>query len=112
MLHSNRWPRRRFRGHVAVRQDRGVLRFVFRRPGRPLMRGTGRIGQRVGGIDQGDMRESLREIAQVATGDRVVLLGQQPKIVRQSEQPLEQAPGLGEPAAQGVGVAQPEACRR
>jgi len=36
------------------------------------------------------MRERLREVAQQAAGDRVVLLGDQPEIVGQPDETLEQ----------------------
>src|SRR5215217_5350012 len=62
-----------------------------------------------GGVDQRDMGEGLGEVAQLAAAGRVVLLGQQPDVVAQPQQPLEQLSGILEPADQGVVVGQPEA---
>ena len=49
------------------------------------------------------MGERLREVAELALRDRVVLLGEQPDVVGQAEQPLEQRAGL---------VGAPDACAR
>jgi hypothetical protein len=54
------------------------------------------------------MGEGLGKVALLATGHRVVLLGQQPDVVAQLQQPLEQPAGVGQAADQGVVVGQPE----
>ena len=49
-------------------------------------------------VDQRQVGERLREVAELAPGHRVVLLGQQPHVVAQTQQPLEQLAGLVAPA--------------
>src|SRR5205085_1609539 len=60
-------------------------------------------------IDQSDVRERLREIADLPAGSRVVFLRQQSNIVAQVEKPLEHQPGVGIPALQDVVIGEPEA---
>ncbi len=50
--------------------------------------------QVVCGIDQRNVRECLREVADQSTKRGVVLFGQQAQIVTQREQPLEQIASL------------------
>src|SRR2546423_6894816 len=59
-------------------------------------------------IDQRDMREGLREIADLPAGSRVVFLRQQSEIVPQVEKPFEHRPRVGIPALQDVVVGQPK----
>ena len=51
-----------------------------------------RVGASLGevhrGVDQRNMEEGLGEIAQLPTGHGVVLLGQEPDVVAEVEQPL------------------------
>src|ERR1700722_7911261 len=47
-----------------------------------------------GGVDQGHMRERLREVAHEAPGQRVVLLREQAEIVAQGQESLEELLGL------------------
>src|SRR5687768_11341858 len=65
--------------------------------------------ERERGVDEPDVRERLREVAQHATGDGIVLLRQQPNIVAEREQPLEQLARLGFSPHERVVVGQPEA---
>ena len=51
--------------------------------------------QIVGGIDQGNMRERLRKVADETLGARIVLLRQQPDVVARPAQALEQLLRLG-----------------
>ena len=57
------------------------------------------------------MCERLGEVAELPFGDGVVLLGEEPDIVGQSEQPLEEGPCLVEAAHEGEVVGQPERTR-
>jgi hypothetical protein len=63
-------------------------------------------------IDQRDMREGLREIADLPAGSRVVFLRQQSKIVAQIEKPLEHPPRVGIPPLQDIIVGEPEAASK
>src|SRR5579864_7098276 len=69
-----------------------VSRLIAR--GAPL-RGSFGAAQIEGGVDQGHMRESLREIAQLSPGCRIVLFGQEADIIAQREQALEDLTRLG-----------------
>jgi hypothetical protein len=62
-------------------------------------------------IDQRDMRERLREIADLPAGSRVVFLRQQSEIVAQIEKPLEHRPRVGITSLQDIIVGEPEASR-
>jgi hypothetical protein len=64
--------------------------------------------QIVGCVNQSDVRERLREIANLPSGSRVVFLRQQPDIVAQFEKPLEHPPRVGIPALQDVVVGKPK----
>src|SRR5581483_7246396 len=72
----------------------------FRRPPRQreIMRG----------VDHTDMRISLREVAERAASPRVELLRQQPHVVAEREQPLEQSERLVAPAREGEDIRKPE----
>src|SRR3546814_1888043 len=59
-----------------------------------LLRRAGSIEQVAGGVDQRQMRERLREIAELAPVDRVVFLGQQADVIAQAQQPFEQSAGF------------------
>jgi len=61
-----------------------------------------------GGVDQGEVGECLREVADLPAAGDVVLLGVQAKAVTQGEQPLEQLPRLGRTAVEGKRLDQPE----
>ena len=54
------------------------------------------------------MAEGLRKVAHLALVDRVVLLGQQAKVVADRQQALEQGLGVVDPADGDIGVDQPE----
>ena len=56
----------------------------------PIGRRSVGVGQVHGGVDQRDVRERLREVADQAPAPRVVLLGEQADVVAQRQQPLEQ----------------------
>src|SRR5437763_1524784 len=45
-------------------------------------------------VDEGDMGESLREVADQPSRRRIVFLGEQPDIIAQREQALEQCLGI------------------
>src|SRR4051794_22647299 len=62
-----------------------------------------------GGVDQRDMRERLREISELAFGARVIFLGEEPDIVPEREQPLEELAGVVASTHQHVVVREPEA---
>src|SRR3546814_10611390 len=51
---------------------------------------TGHLCEVERGVHQADVAERLREVTELATGHRVVLLGEEPHVVAQGEQPLEQ----------------------
>jgi hypothetical protein len=57
------------------------------------------MGEVAGGGDERDMREGLREVADQTLGPRIVLLGEQPDIVAQCQQPFEQPPLRTRPSA-------------
>ena len=63
----------------------------------------------VGADDQAEVREGLREVADLAPERRVVLLGEEAEVVAQAQQPLEEALGLVEAPGEGVVVDEPEA---
>ena len=63
-------------------------------------------------IDQSDVRERLREIADLPAGSRVVFLRQQSNIVAEVEKPLEHQPGVAIPALQDVVVCEPKAASK
>ena len=53
-------------------------------------RGAFDLGEMRGGVDERDVGEGLRKVAELASRARVVLLGKEADVVAQSEQPLEQ----------------------
>src|SRR6516165_4863118 len=61
-----------------------------------------------GRVDQGEVGECLREVADLPPTGDVVLLGVQAQVVAQGEQPLEQLPRLGLAAVQRERLDQPE----
>jgi len=63
------------------------------------------------GVDQPDVRERLRKVAQEAPSARIVLLGQKANVVADVEKALEECPRLGLLALQGEIIGQPEAAR-
>ena len=63
---------------------------LFRSLHRRLLGRLLRRAEIMRGVDQRDVRQRLREIAGLAAGSRIVLLGQQAEIVGQTEEPLEQ----------------------
>lgn len=63
------------------------------------------------GKDQGEMRERLRKVADVALQLCVLFLGQKPQVITQSEKPFEQFFSFRQAASQGVVVDQPESAR-
>src|SRR3546814_15407414 len=73
-----------------------------------LLGRTAAAAQVVAGVDQADMRERLREVAELAAEPRVVLLGEQAEVVAQCEQALEQRLGVAPAADHGVGVGRSE----
>src|SRR5580698_9770082 len=62
-------------------------------------------------IDEREMRERLGKVAELAAAVRVVFLGQQPHVVAQRQQALEQSESLVMPSQQHVIVDEPEAAR-
>src|SRR5690349_11003464 len=65
----------------------------------------------VGAVDERDVREGLRKIAQLAFETRVVFLGQQANVVAQSKQPLEETMRVFVTAHRFQTVDQPERAR-
>ena len=65
-------------------------------------------GQAVGGVDERDVREGLREVADEAPRHRVVLLGEEAEVVAQREQALEERPRVVDAADQVQAVGEPE----
>ncbi len=76
---------------------------------RALMHRLARLRQIIGAVDQREMREGLRKIADQALELRIVFLAQQADIVAKPDQPPKQPLGLVESFLQNVGVDQPEA---
>src|SRR3546814_7233092 len=65
--------------------------------------------QVLGAVQKRDVRERLREISHLPARGGVIFLREQPHIVAQRQEPLEQLPGIVNPAHQNVNVHQPEA---
>src|SRR5689334_5885673 len=74
-----------------------------------LLGGSLSPGQVVGGVDQGDVREGLRKISDLAREARVEFLGEQSDIVAQRQQTLEELARLVDAPQQGIVVGQPKA---
>src|SRR5512144_3218354 len=66
------------------------------------------LRDRPGGVDQADVAECLREVAQQLSGSRVDLLGQQADIVAVGDRAFEDLHRLVDLPGQGEGVGQPE----
>src|SRR6267142_1408864 len=64
------------------------------------------------GVDQADVREGLREVADEPSRVRIVLLGQEADVVADVEEALEERAGLGPPPLQGQIVGEPERARQ
>src|SRR5215471_20423300 len=62
-----------------------------------------------GGVDQSQVRETLRKISKLPAGDRVVLFSEQSEMIPDREQPLEQFLRFRHSPLEGVIVGQPEA---
>jgi len=61
------------------------------------MRSLAHVGTFVeheGGVDQGNVRKGLREIAYLALGDRIVLFCEQSQIIAQRQKPLKKFAGI------------------
>src|SRR5258706_4677479 len=79
---------------------------------RALVRGLLGLHEIVGGIDQSNMRESLRKVADEATSQRVVLLRQQPDVIAEPNETLEKSTRLIGAAEHQEAVGQPKtACQ-
>src|SRR4051812_29579763 len=61
--------------------------------------------------DQREVREALREVADLAVIARVPLFGEQPEVIAQREQPIEQLLRVFGATGERVVVGQPEAAR-
>ena len=66
------------------------------------------LSQIEGGIDQRDMRQRLRKIAQQMAGFGIVLLAQQANVVANGQEALEQSASIILAVYQHVGIHQPE----
>src|SRR5262245_19128304 len=86
---------------IAARSARAVTR-------RTLMSRLARATQIVRGIDERDVRERLREVSDLSPALDVVLLCQQPDVVADGEQPLEQSAGVVDAAHDRVRIREPE----
>ena len=84
-------------GGVSVMPD-GLLAF------RPMLRGSVGPSQIMRGVDQSDMRERLRVVADLSPCPRIVLFGEQTDIVAQREEPFEQRASVIVPTLQDVVV--------
>src|SRR5947208_5301160 len=67
-----------------------------------------RYTQIMRGIDQRDVRQRLPEIAGLATGGRIVLLGQEARIVGDRDHAVKQLLRASEVARQHIGIRQPQ----
>src|SRR5262245_14900319 len=85
----------------------GTSRWSGARPG--TSRGSRRLGHLVGRVDQGQVRKSLREVADEPTRARLVLLGQKAEVIAQRQQALEQRFGIAPTANGQIRIDQPEA---
>src|SRR4051794_28754516 len=87
-------------------RDRYLLAAAPDQPveGRPGLRG----GDGLRRANQRQVAEGLREVADLALARHVVLLGQQPEVVRQIEQPLEELARLIDAVVQRERTDQPE----
>src|SRR5439155_8463399 len=63
------------------------------------------------GVDERDVGERLGEVAQQAPRSAIVLFREQPDVVGEPDQPLEESAGLLAAALQDVVVGQPERAR-
>src|SRR5215469_12443001 len=63
------------------------------------------------GVDNCDVRESLRKISELAFGGGIVFFGEQAEIVSECEQALEQRDRIVAPANQRKAVGEPETAR-
>src|SRR5258708_32096188 len=61
-----------------------------------------------GGVDERDVREGLREVPELPSETRVILLRQEADIVAQCQQALEQFPRLGDAPLQDEVVGEPK----
>src|SRR5205085_2059228 len=66
------------------------------------------LAEREGRLDQGEVRERLGEVAELAQGDGVVLLGEEAEVVAKVEQALEQLARFVVPALQREDGSEPE----
>src|SRR5271163_1295143 len=73
-----------------------------------LMHRLSRARQIIGAVDEREMRERLRKIADQALEVRIVFFAQQADIVAQPDQPSEQLFSFAEALLQYVDVDQPE----
>src|SRR5690349_2953107 len=73
-----------------------------------LLARLSRVADIVGRIDERDVRERLRKIAQLALSARVVFLGEQPNIVAQADEPVEHVLRLDQAASHHISVGKPE----
>ena len=73
-----------------------------------LLLHAGMAREVVGGVDERHVGEGLREVAHLPSGPHVVLLGQQPEVVAQTDQPVEHGVGVVVAADQVETVGHPE----
>ena len=66
----------------------------------------------IGRVDQRDVGKRLRKIAELALRPDIVFLGEEPDIVAQADQPLEELPCVSFPSSHHVGVGQPKTHRQ
>src|SRR5919198_4058631 len=94
---------------LVPRRSRLLLRAALehRRGLHPLVRAL----EVVRAVHERDVREGLREVAELAAELRVVLLGEQAEVGAEREEPLEELPRLVEPALEREVVHEPEGAR-
>ena len=67
-----------------------------------------RLGEAMAGHRERDVGEGLREVAEMPAGSRIGLLGEQPDVVLELEQPLVHGGRLVETALLDIGRDEPE----
>src|SRR6185369_237138 len=115
---TTRWPPRPSRSAMlAPMRPRPIMPMSMEFPsGCPCWLGALLGGLRVlaqvhRAVDHGDVRKRLREIAEVAPGDRIVFFSEQADVVGKADQPGEQRTRLFQAALHAQVVHQPEAAR-
>src|SRR5258708_7380228 len=95
--------------HPPSRWTRQARFAPLRRPlHRRLLARLLRLAEIVGGIDQRDMGQGLREVSGLTAYDWIEFLRKESKIVGHCDDALEHRPRLGEVAGQHIGIGEPK----